>query len=36
MITLQRLDAWGFRGHTVDNLCAVESIGAEGPAFLKT
>ena len=36
MIALQRLDAWGFRGHTVANLSAVESIGGDGPAFLKT
>ena len=36
MMSLQRLDAWGFRGHTVANLAAVESIGGDGPAFLKT
>jgi hypothetical protein len=29
------LGAWGFRGHTVANLAAVESIPADGPAFLK-
>jgi hypothetical protein len=28
--------AWGVRGHTVANLAAVESIPADGPAFLKT
>jgi hypothetical protein len=31
---IQPLGAWGFRGHTVANLAAVESIG-DGPAFLK-
>src|SRR5260370_34361820 len=35
MIANQRLDAWGFRGHTVANLSAVESIGGDGPVFLK-
>jgi hypothetical protein len=30
-----QLGAWGFRGHTVANLAAVESIPADGPAFLK-
>src|ERR1700722_7813234 len=29
------LEAWGFRGHTVANLAAVEAIPADGPAFLK-
>src|SRR5271154_1788178 len=36
LISLQPLEAWGFRGHTVANLAAVESIPADGPAFLKT
>jgi hypothetical protein len=36
IMSLQQLNAWGFRGHTVANLAAVESIGGEGPAFLKT
>ena len=35
-IFLPSVDAWGFRGHTVVNLAAVESIPADGPAFLKT
>jgi hypothetical protein len=39
LLNLQQLGAWGFRGHTVANLAAVESIdasiGADGPAFLK-
>jgi hypothetical protein len=30
------LGAWGFRGHTIANLAAVETIPADGPAFLKT
>jgi hypothetical protein len=30
-----QLDAWGFRGHTVANLAAVEAIPDDGPAFLK-
>lgn len=30
-----QLRAWGFRGHTVANLAAVESIGPDGPVFLK-
>ena len=32
----QQLGAWGFRGHTVANLAAVEAIPSDGPAFLKT
>lgn len=32
----QQLEAWGFRGHTVANLAAVEAIPIDGPAFLKT
>jgi hypothetical protein len=32
----QQLGAWGFRGHTVANLAAVEAIPIDGPAFLKT
>jgi hypothetical protein len=35
LLNPQPLGAWGFRGHTVANLAAVESIGADGPAFLK-
>src|SRR5580692_5769143 len=35
LLCLQQLDAWGFRGHTVANLAAVESIDAAGPTFLK-
>ena len=35
-VVLPHLDAWGFRGHTVANLAAVESIPVDGPAFLKT
>jgi len=34
MLNLQQLDAWGFRGHTLANLAAVESI-SDGPTFLK-
>src|SRR5262245_57103747 len=34
-IALPQLGAWGFRGHTVANLAAVETIPAAGPAFLK-
>jgi hypothetical protein len=30
----QHLEAWGFRGHTIANLAAVESLSS-GPAFLK-
>ena len=26
LLSLQHLDAWGFRGHTVANLAAVEAI----------
>jgi hypothetical protein len=33
MMSLQQLNAWGFRGHTVADLAAVESIGGEGPRF---
>src|SRR5271168_5319933 len=36
LLNLQQLGAWGFRGHTVANLNAVELINAEGPTFLKT
>ena len=36
LLNFQQLDAWGFRGHTVANLAAVESIGGDGPVFLKT
>ncbi len=36
LLAFQQLDAWGFRGHTVANLAAVESIGADGPSFLKS
>lgn len=32
----QPLEAWGFRGHTVANLAAVEAISTDGPAFLKS
>lgn len=35
LLNFQQLHAWGFRGHTVANLAAVEAIGADGPAFLK-
>ena len=35
LLNFQQLDAWGFRGHTVANLAAVESIASDGPAFLK-
>jgi len=35
VVALPQLDAWGFRGHTVANLAAVESIPSDGPAFLK-
>jgi hypothetical protein len=35
MATLAPLEAWGFRGHTVANLAAVEAIPGDGPAFLK-
>jgi hypothetical protein len=35
LLNIQQLGAWGFRGHTVANLAAVEAIGADGPAFLK-
>ena len=36
LLNFQPLSAWGFRGHTVANLAAVEAIGADGPAFLKS
>ena len=36
LLNFQQLDAWGFRGHTVANLAAVESIASDGPAFLKS
>src|SRR5277367_147876 len=32
----QPLLGWGFRGHPVAHLAAVEAIPADGPAFLKT
>jgi hypothetical protein len=35
LLSLQQLGAWGFRGHTVANLVAAETIPADGPAFLK-
>jgi hypothetical protein len=35
LIAIQNLDAWGFRGHTIANLAAVEMIPADGPVFLK-
>jgi hypothetical protein len=35
LLSLPQLDAWGFRGHTVANLAAVELIGGDGPIFLK-
>jgi hypothetical protein len=35
LLNFQQLRAWGFRGHTVANLAAVEAIGTDGPAFLK-
>jgi hypothetical protein len=35
LLNFQQLGAWGFRGHTVANLAAVEAIGDDGPAFLK-
>jgi hypothetical protein len=35
LVSLPQLNAWGFRGHTVANLAAVEAIPADGPAFLK-
>jgi len=35
LLILPPLRAWGFRGHTVANLAAVEAIPADGPAFLK-
>ena len=31
----QQLGAWGFRGHVLTNLAAVESIRDHGPSFLK-
>ncbi len=34
-LCLPPLDAWGFRGHTIANLAAVESIGKDGPEFLR-
>jgi hypothetical protein len=34
-IAVPQLGAWGFRGHTIANLAAVETIPADGPAFLK-
>jgi hypothetical protein len=36
LLNLQHLGAWGFRGHTIANLAAVELIDADGPTFLKT
>lgn len=34
-LAIQNLGAWGFRGHTIANLAAVEAIPANGPVFLK-
>src|ERR1700722_2380022 len=34
-LSLQPLGAWGFRGHTIANLASVESIGTDGPEFLR-
>jgi hypothetical protein len=36
LLNLHQLRAWGFRGHTVANLAAVESIAGDGPTFLKS
>jgi hypothetical protein len=36
LLNVVQLDAWGFRGHTVANLAAVESINGDGPVFLKS
>jgi hypothetical protein len=35
LLSLQPLNAWGVRGHTVANLAAVEGIPSDGPVFLK-
>jgi hypothetical protein len=35
LLPMPPLGAWGFRGHTVANLVAVESIPGDGPIFLK-
>ena len=35
LLSLQSVNAWGVRGHTVANLAAVEGIPADGPVFLK-
>lgn len=35
LVANTHLEAWGLRGHTIANLVAVESISADGPAFLK-
>src|SRR5260370_35939556 len=35
LLGIETLGAWGFRGHTVANLAAVESIPVDGPIFLK-
>ena len=35
LLSPQPLGAWGFRGHTVANLAAVELIDSDGPRFLK-
>ena len=35
LLALQNLCAWGFRGHTLANLAAVERIPENGPVFLK-
>jgi hypothetical protein len=35
LVSGQQVDAWGFRGHTVANLAAVELIDGDGPNFLK-
>ncbi|MFN7994942.1 MAG: hypothetical protein U0Q18_15150 [Bryobacteraceae bacterium] len=36
LLVIQDMGAWGLRGHTLANLAAVESIPADGPAFLKS
>jgi len=35
VLGIQDLCAWGFRGHTLANLAAVERIPQDGPMFLK-
>src|SRR5271165_3955240 len=34
-MSFQPLGAWGFRGHTVANLAAVEALPVDGPGFLR-